>query len=134
MVPIADSLPPNLEQLRQEMGKFGVENLEVCTWQQRHMLRGRIKVRWGKYAGSTQQIGWSFPDDSQPFPEYAPHWFHIAGEFNDGKQGSCERDVDETGATWVAWSRPVGPNWVEPHKTCKNLFRFTVARFWKAAL
>ena len=134
MGPIDGPVPPNLGQLRQGMSELGVEDLQVCTWLDRHMLCGRINVQWGKYAGSVQRVGWSFPDDLQPYPEYAPHWFHIAGDYDDGKQGGFERDMDEQGSQWIAWSRPVGRNWQEPFKTPKNLFRFTVARFWKDAL
>ena len=126
--------PANLAELRNAMQEVGVEDLEICTWLNRLVLRGRVDVRWGKYAGTAQRIGWSFPDDNQPFREYAPHWFHVAGEFDDGKGGGRETDHDETGTLWVAWSRPVGAIWRDPYRTPKNLFRSTVARFWKAAL
>ena len=116
------------------MREVGVGDLEICTWLNRYMLRGCIRVRWGKYACSEQHVGWSFPDNNQPFPEYAPHWFHISGDFDDGKGGSRETDHDETGKLWVGWSRPVGPAWIGPYRTPKNLYRSTVARFWKAAL
>ena len=133
MQPTDVEVPPNLAALRDGMCELGVEDLEICTWLERLMLRGRIQVRWGKYAGSERWVGWSFPDNNQPFPEYAPHWFHMAGVFDDGKGGGRETDSDESGAVWVAWSRPIGPTWVGPYRTPKNLIRSTVARFWKAA-
>ena len=135
MEPIGETdVPPNLAELREAMREVDVQDLEICTWLTRYVLRGRIKVQWGKYACSEQRVGWSFPDNNQPFPEYAPHWFHVAGEFNDGKGGSRETDSDETGTLWVGWSRPVGAAWVGPYRSPKNLYRATVARFWKAAL
>ena len=126
-------IPPNLAKLRIAMLDVGVTNLEVCTWADRYMLRGRITVRWGNFAETEQRIGWSFPDNNQPFPEYAPHWFHVAGEFDDGKAGARETETDETGTRWTAFSRPIGPSWIEPNRTPKKLYRATVARFWKAA-
>ena len=133
MEPTTADVPPNLLALREAMREVDVEDLEICTWRERLLLRGLVHVRWGKFAGSERRVGWSFPDSNQPFPEYAPHWFHIAGEFDDGKGGGRETDHDETGCIWVAWSRPIGPAWVGPYRTPKNLFRFTVARFWKGA-
>lgn len=134
MEPIDEVPPPNLVDLRNAMQELGVQGLEICTWIGRRVLRARVEIKWGKYAGSVQRVGWSFPDNVQPFPEYAPHWFHVAGEFDDGKGGGRETDNDETGTVWVAWSRPVGPVWKGPYRTPKNLFRSTVARFWKSAL
>ena len=96
------------------------------------MLRARVPVHIGKYAGSVQGVGWSFASDAQPFPEYAPHWFHVAGSFDDGKGGACETDHDEHGTLWLARSRPIGPSWVDPHRTPKKLLRATVTRFWKS--
>ena len=133
MEPVISSLPPNLVQLRDTLSSVGVANLEICTWLSRRMLRGRVHVHTGKYAGSQQDVGWSFPDDSQPFPEYAPHWFHVAGDYDDGSGGARETDHDETGRQWVAWSRPIGNSWIGPYRTASKLLRATVARFWKAA-
>lgn len=126
-------VPPNLAALREAMREVGVEDLEVCTWESRYMLRGCTTIHWGKYAGTEQRVGWSFPDNNQPFPEYGPHWFHVAGEFDDGNGGAKETDLDEHGNPWVCWSRPIGSSWTGPNRTPKNLYRFTVARFWKAA-
>ena len=132
MEPLTNSLPQNLVQLRDDLaGIDGVTELEICTWGQRRMLRARVRVNVGKYAGSVQGVGWSFPDDSQPYPEYAPHWFHVAGDYDDGKGGARETDHDEKDQLWVAWSRPIGPSWVAPHRTPKKLLRATVSRFWK---
>lgn len=135
MTPLeATALPSNLAKLLEAMHEVGVQDLEVCTWLTRHVLRGHTEIHWGKFAGTKQRVGWSFPDDNQPYPEYAPHWFHVAGDLDDGKGGSRETDHDETGALWVAWSRPVGPNWIAPYRSPKNLYRATVTRFWKAVL
>ena len=132
MEPLSNSLPQNLVQLRDDLSGLGVTDLEICTWLQRRMLRARVPINVGKYAGSVQSVGWSFPDDAQPYPEYAPHWFHVAGDYNDGKEGGRETDYDETGQLWLAWSRPIGPSWVVPYRTPKKLLRATVSRFWKA--
>lgn len=132
MEPLTDSFPPNLVQLRDALYEIDVADLEICTWHTRHMLRARVPVHVGKYAGSIQRVGWSFPDDLQPYPEYAPHWFHVAGEYDDEKEGACEKDHDEDGKLWLAWSRPIGPTWIGPYRTPKKLLRSTVARFWKA--
>ena len=132
MEPLTESFPPNLVQLRDALSEIGVGDLEICSWHQRRMLRARVPIYTGKYAGTTQRVGWSFPDDSQPFPEYAPHWFHIEGRYEDGKGGGCEEDHDENGNLWLAWSRPIGPSWVAPYRTPNKLIRSTVARFWKA--
>ena len=88
MEPILTPLPPNLVALRDALAEVGVADLQICTWLERRMLRARVPVHVGKYAGTSQRVGWSFPDNSQPFPEYAPHWFHIAGNYDDGK-GRC---------------------------------------------
>ena len=132
MKPLTNSLPQNLVQLRDSLSGIGVTELEICTWLQRRMLRARVQVHTGKYAGSTQGVGWSFPDDAQPYPEYAPHWFHAAGSYDDRKGGACERDHDEHGQLWLAWSRPIGPSWVAPYRTPNKLLRATVSRFWKS--
>ena len=132
MRPLTDSFPPNLVKLRDALSEIGVADSKICSWKQRSMLRARVPIHTGKYAGTTQRVGWSFPDDSQPFPEYAPHWFHIEGRYDDGKGGSCEEDHDENGHLWLAWSRPIGPSWVAPYRTANKLIRSTVARFWKA--
>ena len=132
MEPLDSSPPANLVQLSAALSEVGVTDLQICTWLQRRMLRGRVKVNTGKYAGTTQLVGWSFPDDNQPYPEYAPHWFHVAGDYDDGNGGAREDDPDEHGAPWVAWSRPVGSSWVGPYRTPKKLLRATVGRFWKA--
>lgn len=110
-----------------------VAELTICTWLHRRMLRARVHVHTGKYAGNMQDVGWSFPDDTQPFPEYAPHWFHVEGDYDDGKGGARETDHDENGRLWVAWSRPIGASWIGPYRTPKKLLRATVSRFWKAA-
>ena len=133
MEPLITPPPHNLVQLRDALSQVGVTDLEICTWLQRRMLRGRVPINTGKYVGSIHGVGWSFPDDSQPFPEYAPHWFHVAGDFNDGKEGGHETDYDEDDQLWVAWSRPIGPSWIGPYRTPAKLLRATVARFWKAA-
>lgn len=134
MEPLSASPPPNLVQLRDMLSEVNdVTSLQICTWLGRKMLRARVSVNTGKYAGSTRGVGWSFPDDSQPFPEYAPHWFHVEGDFDDSKGGGCENDRDENGQIWVAWSRPIGSSWVDPYRTPKKLLRATVARFWKTA-
>ena len=133
MEPLTTSLPINLIQLRDSLSEVGVADMQICSWLQRRMLRARVPVQIGKYAGSIQCVGWSFPDDSQPFPEYAPHWFHIKGDFDDGKGGARETDQDEDGHLWVAWSRPIGPSWNGTSRTPKKLLRATVARFWKTA-
>ena len=132
MKPLTESFPPNLVQLRDVLSEIGVADLEICSWNQRCVLRARVPVHTGKYAGTTQRVGWSFPDDSQPFPEYAPHWFHIEGQYDDEKGGGCEEEQDEDGNLWLAWSRPIGPSWVAPYRTPNKLIRSTVARFWKA--
>lgn len=132
MEPITNGLPPNLVTLRDALAEIDVQELEICTWQQRRMLRARVPIHIGNFAGTIRQVGWSFPDDSQPYPEYAPHWFHTEGRFDDGKGGSCEEDYDEAGNLWVAWSRPIGPSWIGPYRTSRKLLRSTVARFWKA--
>ena len=132
MRPLTDSFPVNLVQLRDALSEIGVAHLEICSWNQRHMLRARVPIHTGTYAGSTKPVGWSFPDNLQPFPEYAPHWFHIAGRYDDGKGGASEKDHDEDGILWLAWSRPIGPSWVAPYRTPHKLLRSTVARFWKA--
>ena len=132
MEPLATDPPPNLVDLRRVLSDVGVADLEICTWLHRRMLRGQVPVNTGKYAGTIQAVGWSFPDDLQPFPEYAPHWFHVAGDHDDGKGGAREEDHDEHGRLWVAWSRPIGPSWIGPYRTPKKLLRATVARFWKA--
>ena len=133
MGPITEGLPPNLVTLCGALAGIGVEDLEICTWLQRRMLRARVPIHIGKYAGSIRRVGWSFPDNSQPYPEYAPHWFHVEGRFDDGKSGACEDDHDEAGNLWLAWSRPIGPSWIKPYRTPQKLLRSTVARFWKAA-
>lgn len=133
MGPINNGLPPNLVALREALAEAGVQELEICTWQQRYMLRASVHIRIGKYSGSTRRVGWSFPDNLQPYPEYAPHWFHVEGRFDDGKGGGCEEDHDEDGNLWLAWSRPIGPSWISPYRTPKKLLRSTVTRFWKAA-
>ena len=132
MEPLPNSHPENLVRLRDALSGNGVYELEICTWLQRHVLRARVDVNTGKYSGTFQRVGWSFPDDSQPYPEYAPHWFHVAGELDDGKGGACEKDHDEYGNVWVAWSRPVGASWIAPYRTPQKFLRSTVARFWKA--
>ena len=129
----ADSLPPNLVHLRDALSEANVADMQICTWLARRVLRGRVPIHTGKYAGTVQLVGWSFPDDSQPFPEYAPHWFHVAGQYDDGNGGARETDHDEAGQLWLAWSRPIGPSWIAPYRTPKKLLRATVARFWKAA-
>ena len=131
--PLADNLPPNLVQLRDALSGVDIAELEVCTWLDRRVLRAQVLIHIGKYAGSIQRVGWSFPDDSQPYPEYAPHWFHVEGNYNDGKGGGCEEDHDEDGQLWLAWSRPIGTSWIGPYRTSQKLLRATVARFWKAA-
>ena len=40
----------------------------------------------------------------QPYPEYAPHWFHVEGNHDDGNGGASETDHDENGQLWTAWS------------------------------
>ena len=132
MQPIVDELPQNLLALQEALSSTEVEELAICTWLTRRMLHARVAINVGKHAGSARRVGWSFPDDSQPYPEYAPHWFHIEGRFNDGKGGACEEDQDETGNVWLAWSRPIGPSWIGPYRTPQKLLRSTVARFWKA--
>lgn len=132
MEPLTGSPPPNLAQLRDALSVAGVTDLQVCSWHQRKMLRGRILVRTGKHAGEVREVGWSFASDTQPYPEYAPHWFHVEGDYDDGKGGACEIDQDEAGHRWRAYSRPIGPSWVNPFRTAKKLLRSTVARFWKA--
>ena len=62
-----------------------------------------------------------------------PHWFHVAGNYDDGKGGGRETDYDEDGQLWLAWSRPIGPSWIGPYRTPSKLLRATVARFWKDA-
>lgn len=114
------------------LAEIDVADLEICSWLDRRMLRARVAIRIGKYAGSVQYVGWSFADDSQPFPEYAPHWFHVAGDHDDGKGGARQSDHDEAGRLWVAWSRPIGPSWVEPYRTPQKLLRATVTRFWSS--
>ena len=133
MEPITASLPPNLVQLRDALFGAGVTDFQACTWLQRRMLRARVLVHTGMYAGSIRAVGWSFPDDLQPYPEYAPHWFHVEGDHDDGKGGAKETDYDENGQIWVAWSRPIGPSWIGPHRTPHKLLRATVTRFWKTA-
>ena len=133
MEPLTTPLPSNLVLLRDTLSEVGVADLQICSWLQRRMLRGQISVNTGKYAGSIKAVGWSFPDDSQPFPEYAPHWFHVAGDYDDGKGGAREIDHDEDGQLWVAWSRPIGTSWNGRNRTPKKLLRSTVSRFWKAA-
>lgn len=133
MEPIAASLPPNLVQLRDALSSAGVADLQVCSWLQRRMLRAQVFVPTGTYAGTFRAVGWSFPDDLQPYPEYAPHWFHVEGDHDDGKGGAKETDYDENGQIWVAWSRPIGPSWIGPYRTPNKLLRATVARFWKTA-
>ena len=123
--------PPNLARLQDALAGIGVTDLVFSTWHDRNMLRARVPVHVGKFAGQIQDVGWSFPDDSQPFPEYAPHWFHVAGDYDDGKAGARQVDHDESGRLWVAWSRPIGPSWVDPHRTPRHLLRATVARFWR---
>ena len=132
MQPLADPPPSNIASLRDLLSQIEVADLEACTWQDRKMLRARVPVWTGKYAGSIKDVGWSFPDDSQPFPEYAPHWFHVAGDYDDGKGGARQTDHDEYGQLWVAWSRPIGPSWVGPYRTPQKLLRSTVARFWRS--
>ena len=133
MEPLTDSLPPNLVQLRAALSGIGIADLKICTWLKRRMLRARVPIYTGRYSESIQRVGWSFPDDSQPYPEYAPHWFHVAGNYDDGKGGGCETDYDEDGQLWLAWSRPIGPSWIGPYRTPSKLLRATVARFWKDA-
>ena len=133
MEPLTTSAPSNLVQLRDALFEAGVADLEICTWLKRRMLRGQVSINTGRYAGSVRKVGWSFSDDSQPYPEYAPHWFHVAGEQDDGKGGAREIDYDEDGNLWVAWSRPIGSSWSGPNYSSKKLLRSTVARFWKAA-
>lgn len=125
--------PSNLVHLRDALAEIGVADLAICTWRQRRMLRARVPIRTGEYVGSIQDVGWSFPSDAQPFPEYAPHWFHVAGDYDDGKGGARETDLDEEGRLWVAWSRPIGPSWIGPYRTPRKLLRATVARFWRSA-
>ena len=133
MEPLTNSFPQNLVQLRDALSEIvGVTDLEICTWRNRRVLRARVRINVGEYARSIQGVGWSFPDDTQPFPEYAPHWFHVTGNYDDGKGGACEKDYDENGQLWLAWSRPIGPSWVDPYRTPKKLLRSTVARFWKS--
>ena len=133
MEPLITPPPHNLVQLRDALSQVDVFDLKICTWLQRLMLRGRVPINTGKYAGAIHGVGWSFPDNAQPFPEYAPHWFHVEGDFDDGKEGGHETDYDEHGQLWVAWSRPIGPSWVDPYRTPAKLLRATVARFWRAA-
>lgn len=134
MEPLAGAPPPNLLQLRNALveAEIGVNDLQFCTWLGRKMLCASVPVNTGKFAGSVRSVGWSFPDDAQPYPEYAPHWFHVEGDFNDGKGGGRETDHDEAGQLWVAWSRPIGASWKAPFRTPAKLLRATVVRFWKA--
>lgn len=133
MEPLTTSAPSNLVQLCDALFEAGVADLQICSWLERRMLRARVSVNIGKYAGSVREVGWSFSDDSQPYPEYAPHWFHVAGDHDDGKGGAREIDYDENGKLWVAWSRPIGSSWNGSDHSPNKLLRSTVARFWKAA-
>ena len=133
MEPKNSDTPENLLKLRNSLAEHGIEDLQICTWLGRHMLRGRVEVKIGKYAGTIHQVGWSFGDDSQPYPEYAPHWFHVAGNYDDGKEGGNETDFDENGQPWTAWSRPIGNSWKGEFRVPSKLLRSTVTRFWKDA-
>ena len=133
MEPQNSALPENLLKLRDSLSDHGIEDLQICTWLGRHMLRGRVEIKIGKYAGSMQQVGWSFGDDAQPYPEYAPHWFHVAGDFDDGKGGAVENEHDENGQLWTARSRPIGASWKGEFRIPSKLMRSTVTRFWKDA-
>lgn len=133
MEPLRIAPPANLAALRDALTQVDVADMLICTWLNRRMLRATVPIHVGKYAGTTQRVGWSFPEDAQPFPEYAPHWFHVAGNYTDGKGGGCERDQDEGGNLWLAWSRPIGPSWIGPYRTPQKLLRATVNRFWAAA-
>lgn len=132
MEPLTDSIPQNLLQLREALSGADVVDLEICSWNQRKVLRARVTIRTGKYADTDRRVGWSFADDSQPYPEYAPHWFHVEGDYNDGIGGASETDHDENGQLWTAWSRPVGATWASSSRSPKKLLRATVSRFWKA--
>lgn len=131
--PITTAFPNNLLQLRDALSEIGISDLEICSWPNRLMLRARVPVNVGKYAGSIRGVGWSFPNESIPYPEYAPHWFHIEGNFDDDRGGACEQDYDENDNLWLARSRPIGASWNEPYRTPENLIRATVNRFWKCA-
>ena len=80
MQPIVDDMPANLLALQEALASIEVEELAICTWLARRMLRAKIAINVGKYAGSARRVGWSFPDDSQPYPEYAPPLVSYRGE------------------------------------------------------
>ena len=70
------------------------------------------KVEVGLHAGKTAKVGISM-HGNKAYPEYPPHWIHLAPEFNDGKGGSVVGYEDKNKQQWIAMSRKPGPLWDE---------------------
>ena len=88
------------------------------------------KIEVGPHAGKMVTLGISM-QGNEAYPEYPPHWIHVAPEFNDGKGGAVEVYSDKDGKQWISMSRAPGTLWDElSTKHMTYYLNEHLRRFW----
>ena len=86
-------------------------------------------IETGSHKGEPVVVGVSFQEEN--YPEYPPHWIHVAPPINDGRGGSVQEYTDDQGRAWLAMSRPPGGMWDRlPTKHMATFISEHLRRIW----
>ena len=99
----------NVEKISSELRSLGFRT-QVSSCPKGRLAIFEYQIEVGSLKGKQVRIGLSM-QGKEPYPEYPPHWIHIAPPIDDGKGGVVEQYTDASGDVWVALSRPPGPLW-----------------------
>ena len=100
----------NISRIQAELESLGYDTFLFDSPQGR-VVAFPYAVEVGTHAGKTVTLGISM-QGHETYPEYPPHWIHLAPEFNDGKGGSVN-EYTSNEKQWIAMSRVPGSLWDE---------------------
>lgn len=99
----------NIDQIKRELESLGYET-SLSDSAQGKVVSFPYIVETGSYKGKQVSLGISM-QGNEPYPEYPPHWIHLAPPIDDGRGGVVQRYCDASGQEWAALSRPPGEIW-----------------------
>ena len=88
----------------------------------------------GRYTGRRFDVGFSLQEAD--YPEFAPHWIHVAPAIEEGHGPPGMTYDDTSGRHWGAFSRPAADFWDRLPPGRKNMATFLtyhLRRFWREA-
>jgi hypothetical protein len=119
----------NINQIKAELESLGYETC-LSDSPQGKVVSFSYTVETGSHKGERVRLGISM-HGSEVYPEYPPHWIHLAPPIDDGRGGVVQKYCDSSGREWTVLSRPPGEIWDQlPTKHMSAYLNEHLRRFW----